>query len=297
MKKMIIGSLVAITALMGMLAWVIQVHGNGVIKANTAAYELLLDKIYGTASDRYRGEKLLHHRIQNVIKNCMESKGLGYVPPLYAGSSAGVVAPGDLDVATPLSESFGIAERHRMHAQGVEADQNSGGNKPGLEAARSQQTGTIYNAAVDECMAKAIPLEEDYHPAGQQETIDRLLTELRKVQGSEAAKPLITDYQDCLHKAGYKANSRFELYDHVLKQFPTPEQPWSRMAATKQWREAARSEQKAAAADKVCRAKLYHWATGRLQPAVGRLNTDPEVETVRRGWDKIEAGYAAAGLN
>ncbi len=169
-KKVIIGSIVAIACFAGMLAWaVVMFNSNSKVHANVMAYEALLDQIYGTAHDRHRGEKLLHHRIQEVIKTCMESKGLGYIPPTYAGSSAGVVSPGDLDVATPLqSGSFGIAERHQAHARGVEADHNSGGNKPGLEAQASQETGATYSAVGDECMSKAMPLEEDYHPAGQQ---------------------------------------------------------------------------------------------------------------------------------
>jgi hypothetical protein len=296
-KKVIIGSIVAIVGLTGIFVWAAAVHSNDVVEANTVAYEALLDKIYGTASDRYQGEKLLHHRIQNVIKNCMESKGLGYIPPVYAGSSVGVVAPGDLDIATPLGDSFGIAEQYRAHAQGVETDRNSGGNKPGLEAARSQETGATYSAAADECMSKATPLEEDYHPAGQQEVESRLLAELRKAQSSEAAKPLFADYQNCLHKAGYSANSRLELYEYISKQFPPPEQPWSEMATTKKWKDAIAAEQKAATSDVSCRAALYHWAVGQIRPMVDRLSTDPQVEAVRRGWDQIAANYKAAGLD
>jgi hypothetical protein len=295
-KKVILVSIVAIAGLAGTLWWAAAAYTSSAAKANTVAYETLLDKIYGTAIDRHRGEKLLHHRIQTVIKNCMENKGLGYIPPVYAGNSAGVVSPGDLDVATPLSNSFGMAERYRVHAQGVEADRNSGGNKPGLEAERSQETRVAYSAAVDECMSKAIPLEEAYHPAGQQKVVSRLLAELRKVQLSEAARPLLADYQDCLHTAGYKANSRFELYEHILRQFPSPEQPWSQMAATKQWQQAVTLEQKAATADKTCRTKLYRWATRHIRPVVDQLNADPQVADVQRGWSKIEADYKASGL-
>jgi hypothetical protein len=281
---------------MSMLTWAIVVGSARTIKANTAAYEALLDKIYGSAKDRGHGEELLHHRIQEVIKTCMESKGWGYAPPAYGGSSAGVVSPGDLDIATPLSDSFGIAERHRAHARGVEADHNSGGNKAGIEAGRSQETGAAYSTAGDECMSKAMPLEDDYHPTGQQEVVSRLLAELRQVQLSKAAKPLIADYQGCLHNAGYKANSRFELYEHTLKQFPNPEKPWPQMADMKQWQKAVQAERKAAATDKECRTKLYRWATGQIRPTVGRLTMDPKVAALQRGWRQIEAEHKAAGL-
>lgn len=285
-KNLILGFVVVLAALTGTLAWA----NSSTAKTDVAAYESLLTTIYGTTEDRYRGEKLLHHRIQNVLQTCMEQKGLAYHPPAYAGSAAGVVSPGDLDIGTPLGESFGIADRHRAYAEGL--SDNVGNN---LQA-KSPEELTAYGTASEQCMAQAVPLEEDYYPAAQPEVVNRLLAELQKIQSDPAAEPLRASYQDCLHQAGYTANTRLELYAFVAEQFPLAGQPWPELSATQQWQDAARAEQKAATTDKTCRANLYHWAVGVIRPVVDTLSTDPQVKAVQQGWLQIKTDFSAAGL-
>jgi hypothetical protein len=276
-----------------------------------AAYNTLIDRIYGTPEQRRKGEQLVNHLQDTAMRACMDGAGYGYEPsPVFAGIAV-QAAPADLDLVAPLGD-FHQTRGAEQNARALQAALDSGNNRP-FQVAKALGVGRQYIEANNACTAKEETTKyfETGRPEGRAlSSGNRALAEqmagvalqfeqqVAALQATPEAQKLLDSYRACLKTHGFTAGSWLDLYKQVAARFQGTEgMALTALSKLASWGQAVAFEQNAQVADRACRSEIRSWAIASLQPVVDSYLVDPMVATLAATWQAIENEATAAGLS